>query len=275
MSKNYNCMLAHTYDERKHNPIGYWMSEKYDGRRVKWKGTYFEPRNDNQLTRTTPIIRPPAWWCKDMPTTFVPDGELWMGRGKFQKLNGFLNKHNQDDETWSRIGFMCYDVDDTSRDWIDRFTFEPKHPLVPAPHYLCHSIEEFVAFYNSVVDNGGEGIMLRSSKCPYVYGRSWDLLKVKPELYAQGKVVGYTEGEGKYVGMVGAVEVDVDRVSKNEKHWDNLDKPIRAIAGSGLTDADRTEKYKPALGSRVQLMFTSFTDDGNLRFPRFDCRIEG
>jgi DNA ligase-1 len=37
-------MLAHVFDPEKHDPTGWWMSEKLDGVRAYWTGSNFYSR---------------------------------------------------------------------------------------------------------------------------------------------------------------------------------------------------------------------------------------
>jgi DNA ligase-1 len=244
------CTLAHTYDEQKHNPVGWWMSEKLDGMRAIWTGTKLVTRNNE------PIFAP-EWWLKAFPKDKQLDGELFLGRGKFQKLVSVCRRHVGDDQEWLKVGYLVFDVVENGKPWIERFRVEPAHPIVPVMHYECTSREQLTEFYNSIVDNGGEGVMLRDPSMSYVVGRSWSLLKVKPELELVAKIIGYTEGEGKYTGMVGALICEAGGKQFN--------------VGSGLTDADRTEKYKPT--GNITVAYQCLTDSGVPRFPRFIKRI--
>ena len=65
-------MLAHKWDEDRHDPTGWWMSEKYDGLRAYWDGTKFLSRQGNQFCA-------PSFFLKDLPADHTLDGEVWMG----------------------------------------------------------------------------------------------------------------------------------------------------------------------------------------------------
>lgn len=246
--------LAHVWDERKHNPVGWWMSEKLDGMRAVWTGSRL-------LSRNGKTIHAPEWWTGTLPKNKQLDGELFLGRGKFQKLVSICRRQTPVDEDWLKVGYLVFDVIDHNKPWLARFNIEQQHPVVPVPHYMCHSVEQLMEFYNSIVDNGGEGVMLRNPEMRYTIGRSWSLLKVKPELTLVTEVVGYYEGKGKYTGMLGSLICRVDNYSPT------------FYVGSGLTDLDRTDKYKPALGAKITVAYQCLTDAGIPRFPRFVSRV--
>ncbi|MEC8848334.1 MAG: DNA ligase, partial [Pseudomonadota bacterium] len=58
----------------------YWVSEKLDGVRGRWDGAQL-------WTRGGHVITPPDWYTAGWPR--VPmDGELWTGRGDFERVSG-------------------------------------------------------------------------------------------------------------------------------------------------------------------------------------------
>src|SRR5262245_42829230 len=59
------------------DPTGWWLSEKLDGVRAYWDGKQFFSRLGN-------LFHAPDWFVAGLPD--VPlDGELWIGRKKFQR----------------------------------------------------------------------------------------------------------------------------------------------------------------------------------------------
>lgn len=118
--------------------------------------------------------------------------------------------------------------------------------------------EELESFYESILIKGGEGIMLRKPNSKYVGKRSGDLLKVKPFFDAEAKIVGYDEGGGKYLGMLGAFEVEDLKTKKKFK------------VGSGLTDKIRKDYKKThPKGTLITYAYTGTTDSGIPRHPRY------
>jgi DNA ligase-1 len=107
---------------------------------------------------------------------------------------------------------------------------------------------------NHVVQQGGEGLMLHRADAVYVTGRSDVLLKLKPYLDAEAKVVGHTFGRGKYQGKLGALIVETKD-------------GVRFKLGTGSTDAQR--ENPPKIGSVVTYAYTDVTKNGKPKFARF------
>ncbi len=67
---------------------------------------------------------------------------------------------------------------------------------------------QLMARLDAVVRAGGEGLMLHRDASLYQEGRGDDLLKVKPYLDAEARVIGHLPGQGKYAGMLGSLLVE-------------------------------------------------------------------
>jgi DNA ligase-1 len=81
----------------------WWMSEKLDGVRAYWSGSKFYSRQGNEFIA-------PKWFTKDLPREPL-DGELWCGRGLFQKTLSIIkktkDKHAQD---WKYVTYLVFDA---------------------------------------------------------------------------------------------------------------------------------------------------------------------
>src|SRR5210317_1978311 len=64
----------------------YWVSEKYDGVRAFWNG-------EQLLSRQGNVIQAPAWFIEPLPDEPL-DGELWLGRGLFDKVSGIIRRQS-------------------------------------------------------------------------------------------------------------------------------------------------------------------------------------
>src|SRR3954469_1471170 len=60
------------------DPTGWWMSEKYDGLRGFWDGEKLWSRKGNAIVA-------PDLFLAELPKGVALDGELWIGRGKFEE----------------------------------------------------------------------------------------------------------------------------------------------------------------------------------------------
>jgi DNA ligase 1 len=112
------------------------------------------------------------------------------------------------------------------------------------------------------VAGGAEGIMLRRSGSDYELRRSPNLLKYKPTMTFDARVIRHETGKGKYTGLLGALicmAVDPqDGIA--ETPWG---------CGTGLTDRDRANP--PAVGSIITVSCVGLTDGKIPRFPVFIC----
>src|SRR6266850_5639028 len=83
------------------DPTGWWLSEKLDGVRAYWDGRQFLSRQGN-------LFHAPAWFVAGLPD--VPlDGELWLGRKKFQRAVSIVRRQDKSD-LWKEISFVVFDA---------------------------------------------------------------------------------------------------------------------------------------------------------------------
>lgn len=151
---------------------GWWLSEKCDGVRVLWNGRRL-------LTRHGKDLRAPAWFTKDLPQNVRLDGELWMGRGTFDKLVSVIRNKDSD---WHDVLYVVFDLADVGvfEDRQDRLLGMklPVH-VIPMTHHRLTGREQLDDYERQIVDLGGEGCVIRRPGCLYRPGRSGDVIKVK------------------------------------------------------------------------------------------------
>lgn len=237
-------MLAREYDDC--DPTGWWISEKLDGVRAYWTGTELLTRNGNR-------INAPAWFTSALPSCAL-DGELWIGRGQFQKCASIVRTIIPD-ERWAKVQFAVFDAPETPGGFEQRIgsvEFDSPH-VYWLKQTRCTGLAHMQAVMNDIVASGGEGLMLRRAKSPYDRKRSGHLLKVKASTDCDAVVVGYKPGEGRLANMIGALEVTASGK--------------RFFVGTGLTDDDRANP--PKIGDKIIVGFNGLTDDGIPRHPRF------
>jgi DNA ligase-1 len=126
---------------------------------------------------------------------------------------------------------------------------------------LIKGEQQLADFYDLIVADGYEGIIIKDLDATYEFKRSKAWIKMKPTETIDVPVVGIEEGTGKYKGMLGALVVDVDGVRVN--------------VGTGFSDEQRkefwkfnNELYRP-LNIIAEIKFQEKTPDGSLRFPVF------
>ena len=231
----------------------YWVSEKLDGVRARWDGETLVSRGGNRFNA-------PAWFTEDFPR--VPlDGELWMGRGAFERLSGAVRRKIPDDAEWRTIRFMVFDLPASPAPFDERLQrMREMFESIESPRITL--IEQFrVADHGAlmetlarVVGGGGEGLMLHRGSSLYTAGRSDDLLKVKRFDDAEAVVVGHLPGKGKFTGMLGALLVE-------------MPDGRRFRLGTGFSDEERREP--PPLGATVTYKYFGKTRNGVPRFASF------
>jgi len=236
----------------------YWVSEKLDGVRGYWNGTQL-------LTRQGYPIDAPGWFIAPLPEQPL-DGELWMGRGQFEKVSAIVRSAPGENlalwyQQWQQVKYMLFDlpdyqgtfdqrlgslqhmVNDINRDWIKLI-----------PQRRVKSDAKLITLLDRVVSSGGEGLMLHRGNSLYNKGRSADLLKLKRWMDADARVIGHLPGKGKYTGMLGALLVETQM-------------GVRFKLGSGFTDTQR--ENPPAIGSLVTYKYTGISAKGVPRFASF------
>jgi len=250
-------MLANTW--RAELPLAdYWVSEKLDGVRAYWDGQQFRSRGGYP-------IQAPEWFTADFPQQPM-DGELWLGRGRFDEVSAIIRSDNIADLRWDEMRYMVFDLP-AHQHHGQPATFEQRrlalqlltgqHPIrwLEAVQYFrladAQTLKQELA---QVVARGGEGLMLNRAEGLYRAVRSDDILKLKPSYDAEATVLAHLDGKGKYTGMVGALLV------RNTEG-------VKFKVGSGLKDSDR--RNPPAIGSTITYGYSGKTHTGKPRFPRY------
>lgn len=140
------------------------------------------------------------------------------------------------------------------------------------PHIMAKNEQEIKAYFAKCMDEGFEGVMLKTLDTPYVFKRSDNILKLKPCVTYEGVVVGHYEGRHgtKREGLFGGFEVV-------------LPNGVITRLGGGFNDALKAsiqlEGPDTYIGKICELEaqpdpLTSdgLTVDGKARFPVF-CRF--
>ena len=248
-------LLATTYADRPSSvPLSaYWVSEKLDGVRAVWDGHQLLTRNGN-------VIQAPAWFTAGFPLRAL-DGELWLARGQFERLSGIVRRELPNDDEWRLVSYQLFELPGEPGDFSHRL--EVLKSLVQqsqVPWLQC--IEQFrvadeavlQAKLRRVLEKGGEGLILHRADALWQTGRSDVLLKYKPFDDAEAEVVAYLPGRGRYLGLVGALQMRLP------------DGRLLALS-SGLSDQHRASP--PPIGAQVTYRYRGLTRTGLPRFASF------
>lgn len=210
----------------------------------------------------------------------VIDGELYSDTLSFNQIASVLNS---DEKPLDGIYYCAYDFM-RNDEWVRQ---ECETPYMTRINNLAIAVKQWTMdgvknvsvvtsedllneaavqnFYQWALDQGFEGLMLKDPNGAYEWKRvtvkSGIMMKVKPCDEYDGKVVSYEEGEGKYVGKLGVLVVEVKGIKNEVK------------VGSGFSDQEREEYWadkKNLVGKWIKLEATEITENNeSLRFPRF------
>ncbi|ETI61656.1 DNA ligase [Marinomonas profundimaris] len=233
----------------------YLVSEKYDGIRAIWTG-------EALLTRQGNPINAPSWFTEKLPNVWL-DGELWSKHNDFEFVMSTVRKNNPVDDEWRKIHYMIFDAPDKEKAMTFEARFTRYTRIVNAlklPHVI--PIKQFTVANNQMLQNvldeyvqqGAEGLILHRKLARFESGRTDNLLKLKPHMDADAKVIEILNGSGKYDGMMGSMLVE-------------MPSGIRFKIGSGFTDAERASPPQP--GEFVIYKYHGFTERGVPRFASF------
>jgi DNA ligase-1 len=234
------------------DPTGWWLSEKLDGVRAYWDGKQFFSRLGN-------LFHAPDWFIKGLPDV-VLDGELWLGRKKFQRAVSIVRRQDKSDH-WQEIRYVVFDAPKLEKGFEKRLEFvaecmkanKPLYALAHA-HQLCTGIEHLHEELTRLEALGGEGLMMRRPGSKYESGRSATLLKVKNFHDAEARVLKHQEGAGRHKGRLGALFVEME------------DGTTFAV-GTGFSDAERD--HPPPVGSLITFRYQELSEAGVPRFPSY------
>ncbi|WP_348518415.1 DNA ligase [Campylobacter sp. CCS1377] len=241
----------------------YLMSEKLDGIRGIWDGKVLK-------TRQNYVIKVPEFFMKDFPD-FALDGELWIKRSDFDSISALVRKDDIKNSLWHSVTYNVFDVPNACEDFkIKNCTLQNRLKILE--DYLeknsnshikiitqipIKNKEHLEEYYNKVLLQGGEGLVIRLNDAPYEKFRTANALKMKPYEDAECQIIAYTKGKGKYENAVGAIVCEA-----NLKQGKTVFK-----IGSGLKDDFRFNP--PPIGTIITYKFSSYTKKGLPRFPVF------
>lgn len=245
-------LLAKVYSDQE-DLAQWWVSEKLDGVRAYWDGRQLISRQGNRFAA-------PAWFTAGFPDTPL-DGELWMGRGTFDELSGTVRQQTPDDAQWRKVRYMVFDMPVPDLTFDERLarltqliTEQGIGHLQLVKQYKVGNEQALMNDLEQVVARGGEGLMLHRGTSLYRAARSDDLLKLKTYEDAEAVVIAHLPGKGKYLGMMGALLVE-------------MPDQRRFKIGTGFSDAQRADP--PPIGSTITYKYFGKTSTQLPRFASF------
>lgn len=234
------------------DPAGYLVSEKFDGVRALWDGRELRFRGGG-------VVAAPPAFIAGLPAGQALDGELWLGRGRFDALSAIVRREQPLADEWAQLHYLVFELPGGDGGFAQRV--ERLRALAAQLPSRRWEVVEQAAVANptalrarlrAVVAQGGEGLMLHRADAAYRTGRSEVLLKLKPVRDAEAVVVGHTPGRGRFEGHTGALRLR-DAAGRE------------FLVGSGLDEALRRDP--PPVGTVVTYSWRGETASGLPRFP--------
>jgi len=304
LAKEYELGFQIKKDTSKYSkpPKGWIMSEKFDGYRALFRYEEVDGKLVGKFySRNNKHFNAPDWFLDSMPPPEllgdkILDGELWAGRDNFQ-LMGIVRKKVPIPEEWLNIQYQVYDITNGEGGFVDRlktlkriveFTgkswslrlkneefYIPEGVEIPPP--LVFAIQKRITsesmmktFYQDIIDNGGEGIMMKHPLSSYENGRSNYMLKYKPAFDREAVIVDYKMGDpdSKYKGMLGSF---ICRPLINHDTYMSVDEDDNHIFTLSGMDDNIRKNYKRShpVGTIITFECSGFTDKGVPRFGRY------
>jgi len=176
------------------NIHNWWIGEKYDGIRACWN-----PNTAIMYSRQGFTLRFLWTFYPAMPMCFL-DGEIFAGRNNYARVGILprINDYNTHMVQWEFVRFIVFD---NPRPLYRAECFEkrmhmvlkhicPCHPFITVAHRLiCYNNEYMHEYSKDIVENGGEGVILRNWGSKYESGKSTNLMKYKTIIDAEALVV--------------------------------------------------------------------------------------
>ena len=267
-TKRSGIMLCYPFEEKRlarWNPP-YLVQPKFDGERcraVRIQGTYLLLSSEENIIVSVPHINEAL---DKLLTSHELDGELYAHGVDFDSIHSIVGRTKNLHPDYTQMEYHIFDVVSGGPQYV-RSKVVPELGLKPPLHmtetFPCWTLEEIMKAYDTIVNLGYEGIVVRHIDNEYVRRRSPAMMKFKPKKDDFYEIIDYKEEidkNGKPKGRLGAL---VCRGS---------DETIFSV-GSGLTDADRTSLWdtREALAGRLcHVQYQHLTAGrGVPRFPVF------
>jgi DNA ligase-1 len=230
-------------------------SPKMDGVRSIKKSNKFYSRNGHEYVGLGHLIKE----LEQINTTKL-DGELVVDGKTFQDGSGLIRSN----DPTPNAQFHIFELPEDKGSFTQRLNMMMNniHQIGPhifcIPHSIMHNKDDVMKYYDKCRNAGYEGVVIKPYEYDYKGNRSYTWMKMKPTETVDLKVIGIYEGQGKYEGKMGGVEVMYN--GKKNK------------IGGGWSDNQRGEYWffpDKIIGKVIEVWFMEQTDDGNMRHARF------
>jgi len=145
------------------------------------------------------------------------------------------------------------------KQWIDSNVIGEYTHVAKVDDYDVKDQNELNKHYQSFVDQGHEGVILRKKNMEYQNKRTKDLLKVKPEDDDEAVIINITEGTGNWSGAGKIITLDW-----NGKIFD------ASFKGTYEQSVEFLKNKNDWIGKSVTFLYNGLTGKGTPNFARVD-----
>lgn len=257
---------------------GGWATFSRTGEQMKSCG-HIERRLEELNIPKTVVVVGEVLKLNPIPEGSPEDSFEALSYAPVQDTSGAFRRHKRD-ESLRLVVHDCLSVEDFTKGvsedvFADRFyplylygesvipMTRDKAPLVRLPEYTCVTLELAQVIAEQVIDDGGEGVIVRDLEATWEAGkRDHRIIRIKEKITKDLKVTGVQEGVGKMAGMAGAL-----LCRWRLKNGLLVDIPV----AGGDFETRKAWLKDPSLivGQIVEVEAMKMTPTGALREPRF------
>jgi DNA ligase 1 len=220
-------------------------------------------------------IYAPAWWLSYFPD-FPVEGELWSISDSINEVKSICGQGEEKsncDQRWTQISFMAFNeyfLDEKptynwkhSQDKLKSCGNRGYFKILEQTELKENDPYTFLHFLGEHV----EGAMLIDPGSWYEHKRSKNLLKVKHYYDNEATIIGWFEGKGKNIGIMGGVVVeltwDEKITSVNGGNSSMIGRKVLFEIGGGFSDSIRKEwTSENTLGKIINFRYWGVTPIG-------------
>lgn len=172
----------------------------------------------------------------------------------FIKKNGMTLEEAKTKVTYTAWDFLTLDEyysKKSDRPYFERFQTLSTLGVNIVPSKVLNSFKDIMEHYQEVVQQGLEGIVVKSMKAPWKDGKHPSNIKIKEEISLDLKIVGFNFGTGKNSNVYSSVDVE------------SSDGLLKATA-AGLKEAEMkfvTENSEELLGKILEVKCNGLSQD--------------
>jgi DNA ligase 1 len=199
-----NIMKCYPFEEKrlaKWEPP-YLVQPKYDGFRCRAVPMFANNLVQNYLllsSEENPVFSVPHIneAINSLKIDCELDGELYCHGLDFNAISSIVSRTVNLHPDSGQIQFHLFDVVN-DQPQIKRLTFIKKftdvNPFIKvAPVHICYNLEDVLRAYDSIIEVGYEGIIVRHWQAPYERKRSTLVMKFKPKKEDDYEIIGFAE----------------------------------------------------------------------------------